>query len=161
MFPWLNVHSPPYGVRAAAVDGNVLRVVSRLRAVAAEAKHPVQGCDACPSSVSALTLRSVTASRDASRISSATPAVQHTHHTRVVCRGGVWCAGDWNQAMMELGATLCAPTTSPHTARVWGGGKWDPAALPPPLRRHFRAAACDAAPRAARDALLAAGGAGH
>ena len=68
--------------RVPIVDGNVLRVAARLRAVAASAKEPAYCADGKLSWAIA---------------------------TQLVEAGGGVRPGELNQAIMELGATLCAP----------------------------------------------------
>ena len=70
------------GAAAPIVDGNVLRVAARLRAVAASAKEPAYCADGKLSWAIA---------------------------TQLVEAGGGVRPGELNQAIMELGATLCAP----------------------------------------------------
>eukprot|EP01065_Artemidia_motanka_P012240 TRINITY_DN16719_c0_g1_i1.p1 TRINITY_DN16719_c0_g1~~TRINITY_DN16719_c0_g1_i1.p1 ORF type:complete len:416 (+),score=103.88 TRINITY_DN16719_c0_g1_i1:446-1693(+) len=87
------VSSIAFGAAEPVVDGNVLRVLSRLCCVAADLKHRGFKEKLAPRLAAQL-------------LDPASP-------------------GDFNQAMMELGATLCAP-------------QWSPEALPQTLRRHFR-----------------------
>eukprot|EP01062_Namystynia_karyoxenos_P005912 TRINITY_DN12054_c0_g1_i2.p1 TRINITY_DN12054_c0_g1~~TRINITY_DN12054_c0_g1_i2.p1 ORF type:complete len:489 (+),score=136.25 TRINITY_DN12054_c0_g1_i2:89-1555(+) len=112
------VASLAYGRRAAVVDGNVLRVLTRLCGVAAEAKHAPFRDRLAPRLAAAL-------------IDPARP-------------------GDFNQAIMELGATLCTP-------------QWAPDELPAGLRRLFRccAPAPAPAPGAARGCAVCSAGAGR
>lgn len=65
-----------YGVRLAALDGNVARVLARLDAVHGDLRDPLQW-----------------------------QALQNLADELLEAKE----PGDWNQAMMELGATLCTP----------------------------------------------------
>jgi len=76
------VASIAHGVAAPVVDGNVLRLLSRLCAIATSPKESAFCADGKLSWVLA---------------------------ERLVKAGGGKRAGELNQAMMELGATLCAP----------------------------------------------------
>ncbi len=78
------------GVAAPIVDGNVLRVLSRLCAISASAKEPAF----CGDGKLAWKLAQ-----------------------QLVEAGGGARAGDFNQALMECGATLCAPGGSGTDAR--------------------------------------------
>jgi len=78
------------GVAAPIVDGNVLRVLSRLCAISASAKEPAFCADG----------------KLAWRLAQ-----------QLVEAGGGERAGDFNQALMECGATLCAPGGSGTDAR--------------------------------------------
>jgi len=77
------IASISFGVPAPIVDGNVLRVLSRLCAVASHVKQPAY----------------------ADKLAWGLAA-------RLVEGGGGGAAGELNQAVMELGATLCAPDGS-------------------------------------------------
>lgn len=77
-------------VAAPIVDGNVLRVLSRLCAISASAKEPAFCADG----------------KLAWRLAQ-----------QLVEAGGGERAGDFNQALMECGATLCAPGGSGTDAR--------------------------------------------
>ena len=90
-----------FGVPAPIVDGNVLRVLSRLCGVACSPKDGPFASD------SGLAWRLA---------------------ERLVCAGGGERPGDLNQAIMELGATLCAP----------GGSGVDPR---DPLRAYYASTA--------------------
>lgn len=79
-----------YGIPAPIVDGNVLRVISRLCAVAASPKDASFAGDG---QLSWQLAEELVTAGDASR------------------------PGDLNQAVMELGATLCAPTGSGTDSR--------------------------------------------
>ena len=75
------VLSIAYGEPHAVVDGNVARVLARLGAVRGDLRQPKRW-------------RALAASAKALLPAQAAPVAY---------------AGDWNQAMMELGATLCTP----------------------------------------------------
>lgn len=76
------VASIAHGARAAAVDGNVVRVLARLAAIEGDTTRgpPRQAVDALADRLAAL------------------PG-----------EGGAGTPGEWTQALMELGATVCAP----------------------------------------------------
>ena len=90
-----------FGVPAPIVDGNVLRVLSRLCGVACSPKDGPFASDS---------------------------GLAWTLAERLVCAGGGERPGDLNQAIMELGATLCAP----------GGSGVDPR---DPLRAYYASTA--------------------
>jgi len=75
-----------YGEPYAVLDGNVARVLARLGAIRGDLRRPKRW-------------RELAAAANALLPAQAAPAAV-TPTTR---------AGDWNQAMMELGATLCTP----------------------------------------------------
>ena len=97
------VASIAFGIRVPAVDGNVLRVFSRLLAAEADA---------------------------------ANPAVRRAFRELLLESMPPSSPGDFNQAVMELGATLCAPNGPPRCeacpisalCRAFQGGT--PAAYP-------------------------------
>ncbi|MBR6955201.1 MAG: A/G-specific adenine glycosylase [Clostridia bacterium] len=72
------IASIAYGVPAAAVDGNVIRVISRLRGI---------------------------------RENAATPSVKRRITGEVLSLQPPERPGDFNQALMDLGATVCTPGT--------------------------------------------------
>ena len=78
------VASIAFGERVPAVDGNVLRVLSRITADARDIMQPAAKA-----------------------------------HFRALCADAVPAdrPGDFNQAMMELGATLCGPNSAPKCAQ--------------------------------------------
>lgn len=77
-----------FDVAAPVVDGNVLRMLSRLRGVAASPKRPAY-CDKLAWALA----------------------------ERLVVAGGGERPGDLNQAIMELGATYCAPDGTGRDSR--------------------------------------------
>jgi A/G-specific adenine glycosylase len=91
-----SVSSIAYGEAAAAVDGNVVRVLSRLHALAQA--NPASS--AATKQMQALVRVACMPGR----------ALADTHAARqadsVLCRRR---PGDWNQAVMELGAVVCKP----------------------------------------------------
>ena len=80
------VLSMAYGVPLAALDGNVARVVARLGAVRGDLRRPAMWRQL---EAAAATLLPASA---------------------------LGAPGDWNQAMMELGATVCTPATPSCTS---------------------------------------------
>ena len=89
------VASFAYGLRAAAVDGNLLRVLARLFRVEENVLSPK----------TAKTLREI--------------AYRMLPDAKDGTNGGErylydgYAAAEWNQAMMELGAQICLPNTQP------------------------------------------------
>ena len=81
------VLSIAYGAPHAVLDGNVARVLARLGAIRGDLRRPRRW-------------RSLSAAADA--LLPAPPG-------GVSSAGPPAIAGDWNQAMMELGATVCTP----------------------------------------------------
>jgi A/G-specific adenine glycosylase len=75
------VLSIAYGEPHAVLDGNVARVLARLGAIRGDLRHPITW-------------------RELADAANALLPAQGTHDAG---------PGDWNQAMMELGATLCTP----------------------------------------------------
>ena len=103
------IASIAFGVRTPVVDGNVVRVLSRLFAISPKPRS------------------SETAIRDEIwRLADAlVPAAR---------------PGDWNQALMELGATLCRPArpacgACPLARECAALAEGDPARYPPPRKR--------------------------
>jgi len=80
------VLSIAYGEPHAVVDGNVARVLARLGAIGGDLRRPKKW-------------------RDLARAANALLPAQAAFAAGAPITG----AGDWNQAMMELGATLCTP----------------------------------------------------
>ncbi len=80
------VLSIAYGEAHAVVDGNVARVLARLGAIRGDLRRPKRW-------------RELAAAANALLPAQAAPAAS----------APTTGAGDWNQAMMELGATLCTP----------------------------------------------------
>lgn len=101
------IASIAHGVSAPLVDGNVIRVLARLTARPgaandAELKHYCWAAAATlvpPASLSAPAVASASASASAPAASSSAPAA-----------GELDRPGDFNQSIMELGATVCTPT---------------------------------------------------
>ncbi len=97
------VASIAFGIPVPAVDGNVLRVFSRLLAADSDIMAP---------------------------------AVRRGYRSLLLETMPQSCPGDYNQALMELGATLCAPNGPPscadcplsHLCRAYAGG--NPTAFP-------------------------------
>ena len=108
------IASIAFGQRVPVVDGNVLRVLSRMRAVAAAAQHPPFKDKLSWELAGALV--------DPER------------------------PGDFNQAMMELGATVCAPKSLSL-----------PSSLEPFFTAHIISRELAQQPTAAAEALAAAG----
>ena len=97
------IASIAFGIPVAAVDGNVLRVVSR-----------VLGC----------------------REDILAPAVKKAFAAALAPAIPPDCPGDFNQALMELGATVCLPNAAPRcescpvASQCWANASGNPAALP-------------------------------
>jgi len=81
------VLSIAYGEPHAVLDGNVARVLARLGALRGDLRRPKRWRQLAGAATALLPVQSVPAAQPPSR------------------------PGDWNQAMMELGATLCTPGT--------------------------------------------------
>ena len=94
------IASIAFGIAVPVVDGNVCRVLSRLRGVAQHIKAPIfkdkYGWELAGQIVNATTTFTDVPSSSSSSLSSNTNTITD--------------AGDVNQAMMELGATYCAPS---------------------------------------------------
>ena len=100
------VASIAFGERAAAVDGNVIRVLSRVRCVGADYSLKVQ------------VLKIVSFSSKLLFLNSCTPVEIVLNMNQVVIEH-IWNLseqlvpasepGNFNQAMMDLGATICTP----------------------------------------------------
>jgi A/G-specific adenine glycosylase len=84
------VLSIAYGEPHAVLDGNVARVLARLGAIRGDLRRPKRWRELAAAANTLLPIQA-----------EAAPAAG----------APVTGAGDWNQAMMELGATLCAPRT--------------------------------------------------
>jgi A/G-specific adenine glycosylase len=95
------IASIAFGVPAPVVDGNVLRVLSRLFAVRGNLKSP-----AGQEKLWKLAGKLVGALRPLRPVLSAVEALRSGQSPATKKQG----AGDWNQALMELGATVCLPT---------------------------------------------------
>jgi A/G-specific adenine glycosylase len=104
------VLSIAYGEPHAVLDGNVARVLARLGAIRGDLRHPKRW-------------RALAALANALLPAQAAPDGSAQAAT----------AGEWNQAMMELGATLCTPRA--------------PQCAPCPIARWCRAHALGIAPR--------------
>jgi A/G-specific adenine glycosylase len=136
------VASIAFALPAAAVDGNVARVLSRLFAVRGEG-----GTAAFRRSVEAIATELVGAEGSRSRSGSgsgSTPFVR---------------PGDLNQALMELGATICTPRAPrcgrcPVAARCAARVAGAAAEIPPPRRRPVRRALVLACAILRRNGLL-------
>jgi A/G-specific adenine glycosylase len=87
------VLSIAYGERQAVLDGNVARVLARLGAMRGDIRKPKRWRELGVAATALLPAQGAPAA---------------TAHA-----GG---AGDWNQAMMELGATVCTPRAPQCTA---------------------------------------------
>ena len=85
------VLSIAYGGPHAVLDGNVARVLARLGAIRGDLRRPKRW-------------RKLAAAANALLPAEASPAPDAP-----AAGAPTTGAGDWNQAMMELGATLCAP----------------------------------------------------
>jgi A/G-specific adenine glycosylase len=85
------VLSIAYGAPHAVLDGNVARVLARLGAIRGDLRRPRRW-------------RSLSAAADA-----LLPAAPQTTLDAAPGAGPPAIPGDWNQAMMELGATVCTP----------------------------------------------------
>ena len=86
------VLSIAYGERHGVLDGNVARVLARLSAMRGDLRRPRRWHELGEAATALLPAKAHAASAPA---------------------GG---AGDWNQAMMELGATVCTPRAPQCTA---------------------------------------------
>lgn len=127
------VLSIAYGQELPALDGNVARVLARWYARPWQVKR----------SADARALWALAGSLVPGRGSRTvrTVGAGHTVRTgRTVHAGGAGDAGDWNQALMELGATVCTPRAPrcgecpvARHCRAFGAGR--PEAYPPVASR--------------------------
>jgi adenine-specific DNA glycosylase len=100
------IASIAFGLPAPVVDGNVVRVLARLRAVAADAKSK-QLHALCWRLAGCLV-------RGGAAADAALPSAAEATAAGAEAGAGADAslrAGDFNQAMMELGATICTPTS--------------------------------------------------
>jgi A/G-specific adenine glycosylase len=96
------VLSIAYGEPHAVLDGNVARVLARLGAMRGDLRRPKRWRELAAAANALLPAPAGACGRGSTEVAPAASAPTAG-------------AGDWNQAMMELGATLCTPR-APHCA---------------------------------------------
>lgn len=92
------ISSIAFGIHAPAVDGNVLRVIMRLTE---------DDSDIMKQSVKTKVEQTLTELMQSKRSSDQNVALDDKDRT-------LFHPGDFNQALMELGATVCVPNGAPH-----------------------------------------------
>jgi A/G-specific adenine glycosylase len=90
------VLSIAYGEPHAVLDGNVARVLARLGAIRGDLRRPKRW-------------RELAVAANALLPAPADACVRGANEVVPAAGAPTTAAGDWNQAMMELGATLCTP----------------------------------------------------
>ncbi len=95
------IASIAYGERSAVVDGNVARVVARLERIGADPSSKVFFCVCGHSIIVSCQLKWI-------HVRTWQVASDHFWRSANALLDGTR-PGDFNQAMMELGATVCTP----------------------------------------------------